>query len=264
MIDYEWLKDTLTSIVRNYVYPRQLNYESSLTTSDYPTLRQAFYPFSSSISNVKVYVKSVVGSPGNATVRLLDKDLNVKATAAKTLSTGWNTVSISKSNLVSKQLYYIEIKHGGNSINHYVLGASTVKVYSNTLYTPSSTLNVNLAFEVDIGDKVYKVFPGRELGIEDYPVVVCDLSSRPRVYQRYMDPKTVEEVVTASFNIYSRYPSEIDKIARLVERGIFRERRNISDVFLVSPGALGPITRMRENIFSRAITFNLRMFIKVE
>jgi len=264
MIDYEWIKDTLSSIVKNYMYPRQLQHETSILTSECSVLRQAFYPFSSTISNVRVYVEDVVGSPGNATFRLLDKNLNVKDTATKTLTAGWNTVSISKENLVSKQIYYFEIRHDGDSSNYYALGASTNPVYDNTLYTDTSTLSVNLAFDVDIGEKVYKVFPGRELGIEDYPVVVCDLSARPRVYQRYMDPKTLEEIITVSFNIYSRYPSEIDKIARLVERGIFRERRNISDVFLVSPGALGPITRMRENIFSRAITFNLRMFVRVE
>mgnify|MGYP000076504128 CR=1 FL=1 len=263
MIEYENIKDTLITVVSDYFYPRQLQYDNSISTLEYNTITQSFYPFSTTISSVTVYVKDKVGSPGNVTVQILDRNYNVKSSLSTELNEGWNTISVTVNNLISKHIHYLRIIHSGDSSNYYVLGASTINKFEDTLYADSSTLNVKLSFSAGTGEKIRKVYSPKEFVLEDYPIVTCDITARPRVVQRYLDPKAIEQQIIVTFTIYSRYPDEIDIIARRIERGLFKERINISRS-IISPAGIGPITRMRENIFSRAISFNLRMFTRIE
>jgi len=261
MLDYTWLKDTLISIARDYIYPYSTLTDSSVSTSIYSTIQQEFYPFSTTISDIEIYVKEVNGSPDKATISIL-RNSSVVSKNTVSLDIGWNTISVNKDNIVTKKKHILQITVSSNTVNYYVLGASTNSPFYWNLIVDNNTLNSKLSFKIDTNDFIFKTYPGRELKLSEYPVIVCDLTARPRINQPYLDTKVLEEILTVTFTIYSRYPDEIDTLAKLLERGMFKKRRDISDIYIVSPGPLSPIVRYRENVLSRAISFNIRMFVK--
>jgi len=261
MLDYTWLKDTLVSIAKDYIYPYSTLTDSSISTSEYSTIQQEFYPFSTTISDIEVYVKEVNGSPDKVTMSVL-RDSSVISENIVSLNVGWNTISINKDNIVTKKKHTLQITVSSNTVDYYVFGTSTNSPFYWNLIADNNTLNSKLSFKIDIDDFIFKTYPGRELKLREYPVIVCDLTARPRINQPYLDVKVLEEILTVTFTIYSRYPDEIDILAKLLERGMFKKRRGITDIYIISPGPLSPIVRYRENVLSRAISFNIRMFVK--
>jgi len=259
MLKYDWIKDTVNTVLKDYIYPRNLHYESSISTSQYSTIEQVFYPFSSTISDCLIYVKDTVGNYA-CTINILygDKTLATQST----FNIGWNTISVNKGDLVTKKECKIQIVASKDTVNYVVFGASTIDKYywSATLDNNSSSLR--LAFSIGINEIIYDVFPKVGITLDKYPIVVSDLSSRPRVNFPYISSKVLEEVVTLTYSIYSQYTDEIDLLGKLIERCMFKENRNISGIYVISPGPIGAISRMREDLLMRQISFNIRMYIR--
>jgi len=267
MIKYDELKTNMITLLNPYVAPTQPTYEGSVDTVSYPSLKQSFIPFSTTISSVEIYVPTIIGSPDPVTASLLNSANATIITTSHTLSANWNVVSLYAGNLVTKDTHYLKIESGHSTIAYAYLGTSTVNVSEDTLYVGAVAQTFNMAFDINTPSSstiVHRSFPRIEPAIETYPIITVDITGRSKINQRWLDPKRLEESITASFNIYSRYPSEIDLITRRIEKGMFRERKNLTDVFLISPGATSAISRFRDNIFNRQVGFNLYMIIQVE
>ena len=102
------LKNTFMNSIRTYVYPQQLKSSSSISLYSKGTIDQPFYPFSSSISNCVLYIEDIVGSPGSVTIEVLTRGSTLTSKSSS-LSTGWNTISLSKGDIVSKNLHTLRV-----------------------------------------------------------------------------------------------------------------------------------------------------------
>lgn len=267
MIDYPTLKNTLVTLAQNYIFPKITDGDMVIHFGDYyNNVKQAFYPLSSSLSGVSINVTSIWGDPDDLVVRLLDSNKNTIVSSTIDATVGWNKV-VWNVNIVSKNKYYLEISNPGcSTLHHYELGGSTTAIHEDETYINdwSTTFTIRPMFYLNITNIIQTAYPGGSVPIDFYPKVVVDLSSKPLIFQRYLDPKTIEEMVSATYTIYSKYPSEIDFIARRLERALFRERMSITGVFNVMPGGISPITLYRENVYQRSVSFNLRQFLRIE
>jgi len=255
MIKYDWLKNTINSVLENYIYPRCLDTSNSISTSQHGTIVQYFYPFSQTISSVAIYVKNTIGNY-QCTVNVYYNDSVIASKSNFTI--GWNTISVNKGDIVSKKKSSIVVYANVDSNNYVVFGATTIDTY----LLSSNIDSKRLSFKVIGNTLLYNIYPKAIVSEVDLPIVVGDIIARPRVRYPYLTREIVEEIVTLRYSIYSMYSDEIDLIAKMIERCMYKESSNISGVYLISPSAVGDITRVRENILSRQISFNIRMFIR--
>jgi hypothetical protein len=268
MIEYDELKSTIINVLNQYLTPRQEYHESSIDTYSYPSLVQSFIPFSTTITSVDIYAPVIVNSPTPILFSILDHNNATITSTSSTLGAYWNNVAISTGFLSTKNTHYLKID-SAHTISAYVhLGTSTVNVSEDTLTISGIPQDFNLSYRINTGSSsqfVHRTYPRNETSIEtSYPLITMDMTGRPRVNQRWLDPRRMEEILTVGFEIYSKYPSEIDILARRLEKGMFRERTHIGGIFLVSPDNSGPISRFRESIFVKQISFSLYMIVQVE
>ena len=255
-MDYNSLKLSLLSLVRKHVYPGGTVPSGSLTWNS-GTLSQNFYPFSSSVSAVELYVEEVVGSPGAVTLQLVDYSGTVKKSSTLSLSTGWNTFPCTLTDLVSKKPYSFRLTSSLDSSNYYVLGTSA-EYYYGTLTLDSSTLTSDLCFRVNVGEFLYPAYPYLLLQDKHYPLVVLDISGRPRVIRRYFSPEILDEQLTFTFYVYSRYPDEIDELVEGIDYAVLKESHNLQGVLWITHGPTSALSRWRDNYFVRSVTYTAR------
>ena len=253
------LKNTFMNSIRTYVYPQQLKSSSSISLYSKGTIDQPFYPFSSSISNCILYIEDIVGSPGSVTIEVLTRGSTLTSKSSS-LSTGWNTISLSKGDIVSKNLHTLRVYGGVDSSNDYIFGSSSLSTY---FYGSIDSSNV-LTFKIGVEDFLYKVYPSTSINLDSYPIVVVDLRRTGRVRDKYISGDMLIEELDLRVEVYSRYTDEIDKICTGVERGLIRDRKTFEDIHYVTPGYLGDLSFLSPEIFFRDVNFKVLAFISRE
>jgi hypothetical protein len=221
---------------------------------------QPFYPFNTTISSGSIYVNSINGNPGTVAIAILSKGATVFSTA-KTLSTGWNTFTVNKGDLMSNNLHTLSvIGTMSSTIDNYLIGTSSVQTY---FYGSINSSNV-MSFGLSTPDFMYKVYPNTITNLDRYPIVICDIDSRPDIVDKYLSGDYVWENVNLKIECYSRYPSEIDRICKGAERGMLRNRDKFPDVKWVTPGQLDGLSFISNDIFFRSIEWTVKLLVSKE
>jgi hypothetical protein len=92
--------------------------------------------------------------------------------------------------------------------------------------------------------------------LEDLPKVVVEYASRVRTITEYLDGHALVED-TISVEIYSKYPSELDKIASVLEEYFKEHCEYQPDILHVGIVGIDPITLTRMEIFVRRIRISI-------
>lgn len=254
-LNLENIKDQFTGSLRSYLYPSQINYSNTISLNFNTILTQRFIPFSNTISNFMIYLSDVTGSPGAATVRLLYGSSTL-ATYSTVPAIGWNTFTVNARELVTKRECTLIICGGVDASNDYLFGCDSASTY---FFGNSGTFN--LAFNVEVSDFVYNVFPMRQLELDQYPAVALDISGRPKVDDRYFTGQSAWYRIAVKAEVYSRYTDEVDKLISAMDRGIFRDRENFDGFRYVTPGQMSELYYIKPEVFSRNITWTVMKLI---
>jgi len=186
---------------------------------------------------------------GNVTV--LGEDIN-SDTQTETISVTSNGTFITSSEYSD----VTELRFPANSSN-----------FTFTMVQPSSmgtwtTTSKDIYFNCSLPtDWIYGDYPYEELSIYKYPRVAVDFIGRPRVEQRWIDYRMAHYYLTCNVIVYSRYRDELDDIISYIDRALFKERLNMystttGTIRIINPGNFTPLAIARENLFTRAISFN--------
>jgi len=245
------IKNTFVNSIRTYLYPQQTIVDSSISVLSEGTIVQTFYPFSSTISTLSIYIAEIEGSPGPLTVSIISGSSTFSSTIS---SLGWNTVPMTMS-VTSNKLSTIKLYGGVSSGNDYWIGKSNEDSY----FYGSGTFNI--AFSIGVQDFIYKIFPSKEIGLYNYPVVALDLVGRPRVEDRYLSGEFVWYYLMLRAEVYSRYPSEVDKVISGIDRGIMRDREQFTSIYYITPGIISEMSFLTPEIYSRNISWTIRKLV---
>jgi len=260
IFDIDSLKNTFLNSIRTYVYPQQTSHTGSISLYSKGTIDQIFYPFSSSISTCLLYLTGKTGSPNSTTIQILSRGRTI-STKIKSLSTGWNTISINKGDIVSRCLHTLRIYGGVNSSNDYYLGTGS----NDTYFYGTLGSDQILAFSIGVRDFVKKIFPmTEELSIGSLPIVIIDLISRGGVEDKYLTGDVLIEDFQVGIEVYSRYTDEVDRLCYGIERGLVKNRKTFNNIQYITPLDFSGLSFVSPEIFRRDITFNVRVFISRE
>ena len=246
--------------IRKHVYPQNTLATGTLAYTG-GTLTQSFIPFSSSISSVAISVDSIVGTPSAIQVELLDSDLTQLDSVNYTPTTvGWNTLSLSAGDLVTKHTHYLRFTSSGVDSENYVVFDTGTLYLAGTLSYNSTMQSSQLCFSISVDQFILETFPYLETKLEDYPLVVLDVSGRPRVLPRWFTPQIWEEDVRFTLYIYSLYTDEIDMLASYIDKAIMQEAKSISNLYYIIHGPVGNISRFRDNVLVRNLSYYARLY----
>jgi len=196
------------------------------------TVEQTFVPFTSSIESLAIY-----SGGGQFAVKFLDNTIQVNNTV------GWIPV-VQNCQVVSCQEYTIS-----------VIGSGTLGV-GTEYYAGTCSLGVPIAFRATCKDICVPAFSFELFDLEDLPKVVVEYSSRIRTITEYLGGgAVVEDILTVE--IYSRYPSEIDKITSVLEEYFKEHNEYPPDILHVGIVGIDPITLTRMEIFVRRIRISI-------
>ena len=260
IFDIDSLKNTFLNSIRTYVYPQQTSHTGSISLYSEGTIDQEFYPFSTSIDSCLIYIKSVNNSPGSSTIEILSKGSTISSKTVS-LEEGWNTLSINKGDIVSRNKHTLRIYGGVDSSNDYYLGVGSKDTY---FYGTIDSDNV-LAFSIGVGDFVRKIYPMTEvLNINSLPMIVLDLISRGVVEDKYLTGDVLIEDFQVGIEVYSRYPDEVDRLCYGIERGLVKDRKAFPNIEYITPLDFSGLSFVSPEIFRRDLSFNVRVFISRE
>jgi len=227
MSSFEDIKLMLTNSIDTCLKP-YVDLSGSVSFSG--TIIQTFIPLASSISTLEIY------SIGGAyTITFLDTTLQVS-------SIGWIPIR-QNFQVTSCQEYTIS-----------VFGSGTIGT-GNTYYGGTCSLGFPIAFKAHCEDIAVPVYSFEMIDIEDLPKIAVEYSGRTRIVSEYLSGNMlVEDSVTVE--IYSRYPSEIDKIVSILEE-YFRNNYEFPNLLHVGISGIDPIFLTRNEIFTRRIRLSL-------
>ena len=262
LFDISDLKTQFMNSIRTYFYPQQTLHTSTISLYGEGTIDQKFYPFSTTIDVCAIYIDSITGTPGSVTLDILSRGSTVKRSSISP-SVGWNTVTIGQGDIISRNIHTLRIYGGVSSGNDCYIGLGTKDSYFyGTLSNDSIT-----AFSIGINDRVHKIYPSAtEVNLDSLPMVAVDITSRPRVRERYITGDMVIQNLNVRIEVYGRYTDEIDRICYGIERGLFLNRKSFydSDIKLLTPSMLGPISFISPEIFFRDVNVNVEAYISRE
>jgi hypothetical protein len=257
-LDDNSIKDTVRTVISNFIYPKQLGYESSIANT--VTLYELFYPLSTTISTAKFYVSGSIGTPSPMTIDITSGNkTSVLSNFTITPSIGWNTLTVNK-NVISRKEHYLKF-YPQDTNNYYYLGASTIST-PYKLYKDSELQTNNLSFEISIPTFVYKSYSPNTISVDMFPLVSIDIDSRGNIEHPYIKATTVRHRVVLSATVYSKYSDELDRICYYIEKALYKKKIGyIDNVFVVSAGNISSITQFRDNILQKSKSFTFDMFI---
>jgi hypothetical protein len=260
-LDVNSLKEAVVNTLKSYLYPDQLDHSSSISLYSYGTVTQTFYPFSSSIDQIAIYTSKVVGSPSMTSISIENPSGTIYSTSS-VLTVGWNTFSVGQGDLVSNLKHTIVIKGGVDASNDYYLGTGV----SSSYYYGSLSSGGNLAFSIGIRDFIFKEYSGLStLTLNNLPIITVEVDSRPEVRDRYLTGNALIEDLEVTTKIYSRFPSELDRLLYGIERGLVYSRHSFGDsYFNVTPSYLRPTADVAPDLFYRESSYRFRIFVSKE
>jgi len=261
ILDLNQLKVDTVNSLRTYLYPRQTSVSSSISLYTEGTINQAFYPFSTSFSTGLIYLSQSVGSPGPTTINIRSRNLVISSSTIS-LVPGWNTLSIGRGDIVSRNLHTISIHGGVDASNDYKLGTGSSKSY----FYGTLSNNEILAFSLRVRDFVFKEYPmSSTMKMSSLPLVALDITSRPSVRDKYISGDMLIENIEVNIEVYSRYTDEVDRIIYGIERGLVLNRKSFgTDIFKVSPSIIRPLSFISPEIFFREVSFYYTTYISRE
>jgi len=196
------------------------------------TVVQTFVPFTSKIESLEVY-----SGGGQFTISFLDKSVQVNNTI------GWIPI-VQDCQVTSCQEYTIS-----------VFGSGTIGV-GEEYYVGTCSLGIPIAFRATCEDICVPAFSFELFDLEDLPKVVVEYASRVRTITEYLDGHAlVEDII--SVEIYSRYPSEVDKIVSVLEEYFKEHSEYPPDILHVGIVGMDPITLTRMEIFVRRVRISI-------
>ena len=257
-LDDEALKNTVVTILSNYISPRQLGFEDSIATTI--TLYEMFYPFSTTISTAKFYVAGSIGTPTGITIDITaGNTTSVLSSFTITPVVGWNTLTVNK-NVISRKAYYLKF-YPNDTSNYYNIGASTVST-PYKFYKEDSLQTNNLSFEITIPTFIYKAYTPTTISTDKYPVMSVDIEGRANIEHPYIKPDIARHKVSVRIGIYSKYNDELDRLAYYVEKAMYKKKINyVDDTYLISAGNISSVSQFRDNILQKSKSFIFDMFI---
>ena len=262
LLDIDDLKKQFMESIRTYVYPQQTVHTDTISLLGEGTIDQKFYPFSTTIDNCLLYIDSTIGAPGYVTLDVLSRGSTVKRSSISP-TTGWNTFSIGKEDIVSRNIHTLRIYGGVSAGNDCYIGIGNNSSYFyGTLSCDSIT-----AFSIGINNHVEKIYPSiGEVNLDSLPLIVVDITSRPRVRERYITGDMVIQNLNLRIEVYGRYTDEVDKLCYGIERGLFLNRKTFydSDITLLTPSVMGPLSFISPEIFFRDINLDIEAYISRE
>lgn len=260
IFDINSLKETLLDYIRTYVYPQQTSHSGSISLYSKGTIDQPFYPFCSTLTTGQIYVSSIAGTPGEATIEILSRGSKLFSTHS-TLHTGWNAFNISKGDIVSRSMHTLRVYGDVDPSNDYYIGVGSGDTY---FYGTLDSGDV-MAFSIGVRDFVRKVFPmTEELSTGSLPMVVFDINARGLVRDRYLTGDMLIEEFQVGVEVYSRYTDEVDRLCYGIERGLVKDRKALPGIQYLTPLYLSGLSFISPEIFRRDITFNIMAFITRE
>jgi hypothetical protein len=196
------------------------------------TVVQTFVPFTSRIEGLEIY-----SGGGQFAISFLNNTVQVNNTI------GWVPI-VRDLQVTSCQEHTISI-----------VGSGTIGVGSG-YYAGTCTLGVPVAFRATCKDITVPAFTFELFDLEDLPKVVVEYSSRIRTVTEYLGGGAlVEDVLTVE--IYSRYPSEVDKITSVLEEYFKEYSEYPPDILHVGIVGIDPITLTRMEIFVRRVRISI-------
>jgi hypothetical protein len=196
------------------------------------TVIQTFVPFSSRIGKLEVY-----SGGGQFTVTFEDVTVQVNN------QVGWVPI-VENYPTVSCEEHTISI-----------VGSGTIGI-GNRYYAGTCSLNVPIAFRTNCPDIAVPIFSFELASLEDLPKVVVEYSSRARTVAQYFDGHSlVEDII--SLEIYSRYPSELDKMTSVLEDYFKEHYEYLPEIIHVGIVGIDPITLTRMEMFVRRIRLGI-------
>lgn len=255
----EEIKNNLMNSIRTYLYPQQLDHSNSISLLDNSgTLIQSFYPFSSTITTIGVYIISKTGSPSGLTLDIKSGSSTIK-TGTIPSTIGWNYLEVDTGDIITIRQSSLVVKGSVSSGNDYQIGASSIESY----YFGSCG-TINLAFTIGVQDYIYKVFPIEKIESDQLPVVVIDIFGRPRIDDKYLTGDFIWYSVNLRAEVYSKYTHELDKLIYGCDRGILKIRKNFPNIYYITPGQLSEISYIKPEVFSRNITWTFKLLVSRE
>jgi hypothetical protein len=259
-LNLDKIKETFKDSIRTYLYPYQESYASSISIyNSGNVINQPVSLFSTAFNTIGVYVNSIIGTPSPLILSFLKGNVSVySSTIASTV--GWNYVTnVNQTFLNSNKDYTIRLSCECDADNDYYIGKDS----SNTYYFNKEAEQA-IAFTIPIRDFVYSVFPAEEVTNERLPVVVVDISGKPKSDDRYLSGSHIWYHINVKIDVYSKYPSEVDKLVSGIDRGIMKDRKTFSEINYISSGNITELGQVAPNLYTRAITYSIRQLIATE
>jgi len=160
----------------------------------------------------------------------------------------------------------LESKNTLSATNYYAVARDSLDshYWSGTGYSREDsstwgTLGTDLYFGVGVPKFIYTSHPRSDLSLYGYPRVGVEITGRPRFLYRWISKSMAEEKLTCVVSVYSRYPDQLNDLVSLVNRALFVENTTLSNIEVITPGAISPEGTVRENIFRRDISFELKV-----
>jgi hypothetical protein len=247
-------------------------------------LSQTFIPYSTvyreDSKTMEVSFKGKrFGSPGDLKLELYEgsKKLVEKTLPSSSIGTdfAWIPFALDLSLIPDKYLSsnsehsLILSSTGLSSTNYYVFKRDSVDTNylrgtGKYFDTEWRSLGADLTFKVQIPQWIFPAYPRVDLERHLYPRVAVDIVGKPRISERWITDKAMEEFYSIGITVYSRFPDELDKIVSDVNHVLFVNRTKIPQIQLISPQSLSQVTVPLPGLFSRTALYRAKTLLRVE
>ena len=258
VFDIEQLKTDVMNSLRTYAYPYQSLHNDSISLYSVGTITQSFSLFSGSVSTAGIYISSVIGNPVISLSFYNNNTLVVRNTIPATI--GWNTIRVNKTDLSSSRGNSLVISGTCDVDNDVYIGTSTI-----TSYFYGNAGSYQTAFTIGISDFIYRVFPSVEIDNNRLPVVCIDINGRPTINEPYLTGDQVWMNVNVQAEVYGKSPTEVDRLVSGLDRGMVKNARGFMfNDWHIRAGNLSQLQYLKERLYTRAVTWQLRMKVARE
>jgi len=281
----EDIKSELADLLRDNLYPEQTigTSEVTLSTTINYEVAQCFIPYSTCYEGrdkkhtlttylkfkkydtpddgITIYLQDDSNSSPNNTLASYSIPVGSIDTIATTVSFD---LILDNKYFISKSKYWLTIvpNNTPSTVNYFSIYSRTIDTdyllgsyYKRESGGTWSAQSLDLFFQIEVPNWIYKIYPANTLDIMDFPRISIDIVDRPVVDERYIDHRIYKQRVSVATLIYSRYPDELDSLTSYVDKIIRRHRINFSTADIVIPSRITPPSVIRDNIFVRSLFY---------
>jgi hypothetical protein len=283
--DLNYLKEAIRDTIRAYLNPNNLISDTSVALSNSISvydIAQSFIPFSKCYATTSPYRYTIetsfmikkTGTPDSNVIVSLQSSTNDYPSGTTISSSTISESDISSTfdvkdvNLKittmlgsnTKYWYCIEPQCTASTVNFYSIAKSATQKYMiGNLAKKDTTWSNELGsmiFDISVPQWVFQDYPRDDINKYSFPRLAIDIVSR-RVEQRWINTEFADYTIDVIIMVYSNYPDELDKIISYVDRAIFKERTLFYGIRRIDPGELSPVAVIRDNLFSRSVSYSM-------